>query len=543
MVVMRLLMGYATFRSWTRVNAAMWFFPLSIGVSIMAFPVNAQTTPAVGPHAALPNDFTIIDAVRQALALDPNIRIAEQTVRASQGAIMALQGDFDLTLSGGAGGEHTRYPLNPFDQLSLNAIESDLNILTFNNRIGKKLRSGTVLGLSTSVVRRDDRNNSSIGLPINATTVAFTLTMPLLSGRGAGAPAAFERAALIDAKATELMYRRTVETRVFATVDAYWSFVAAESRLVALQAAEKNAQNGLDRVRRLIEGKELAPAEIHQMMANVEQYRTQRIAGERDLFEAKQKLGMAMGLQAVQIAEISRPVTSLEQFAPERITASVSASKLISLALERRTDYLAAQKSEEASATLVAAAKKNLQPQLELGLSAGYAGIEERATLDNSSAILSRNQRGANARIQLTYLWPIEKTAGRGILIQREADRDQKGLLKDQLSRSIAIDIAIALDAIQKDAEELKCQFARERYFQTTVENEKKKFELGSSSVFNIITYEDHLASAVLDRIGAQQNLAKAVSRLRLETGTLIDASDGADSVSIDNLMTVPEAR
>jgi outer membrane protein TolC len=59
------------------------------------------------------------------------------------------------------------------------------------------------------------------------------------------------------------------------------------------------------------------------------------------------------------------------------------------------------------------------------------------------------------------------------------------------------------------------------RLFEQTVENERKKFRLGFSTLFAVIQAEESLTSALLGKIAGQRAFAVALARVRFETGAV----------------------
>jgi outer membrane protein TolC len=77
----------------------------------------------------------------------------------------------------------------------------------------------------------------------------------------------------------------------------------------------------------------------------------------------------------------------------------------------------------------------------------------------------------------------------------------------------------------------------------TTVENEERKFQLGMSTLFDVIQAEDQLTSALLSRISTQQRFAAARARLAFETGALVRDQDGRAVPDAAALAILPSPR
>ena len=78
------------------------------------------------------------------------------------------------------------------------------------------------------------------------------------------------------------------------------------------------------------------------------------------------------------------------------------------------------------------------------------------------------------------------------------------------------------------------------RFYRSALDNEKKRFQLGISTLLDLIQTEDSLTNALLNEISAQRKLSSVLARLRFETGTILSADQKKVSVSMEELTTIP---
>ena len=76
--------------------------------------------------------------------------------------------------------------------------------------------------------------------------------------------------------------------------------------------------------------------------------------------------------------------------------------------------------------------------------------------------------------------------------------------------------------------------------YNTAVAEEVSRLRLGLSTLTNAITIEDKRNSAQEDLIVQQSALAKAIVRLRNETGTLLRMDDGRGMLDMESIVTLP---
>ena len=76
--------------------------------------------------------------------------------------------------------------------------------------------------------------------------------------------------------------------------------------------------------------------------------------------------------------------------------------------------------------------------------------------------------------------------------------------------------------------------------YNTAVAEEVSRLRLGLSTLTNVITVEDKRNSAQEDLIAQQSALAKAIVRLRNETGTLLRLDDGRGMLDRESIISLP---
>ena len=75
------------------------------------------------------------------------------------------------------------------------------------------------------------------------------------------------------------------------------------------------------------------------------------------------------------------------------------------------------------------------------------------------------------------------------------------------------------------------------RLHQTIVQNEQRKFQLGVSTLFDVMQAEDGLTSAMLGEMPAARVTRVAMATLRFQTGTLLTADTRGPAVDVANLL------
>jgi outer membrane protein TolC len=163
----------------------------------------------------------------------------------------------------------------------------------------------------------------------------------------------------------------------------------------------------------LIAGNEKAKSEIQQADAYVAEAVGRRLAGEQAVFEARQALGVAMGLDRTGLryaplaAEPFPGPNGLEHVANNQ-------DRLIAAALELRADYRASIKAQESAQAMMDAARLDLLPQMNFQIKASYFGGDTDVSFEGFEHSFFGHQTGVSAVGQLQFDWPIENQVARG---------------------------------------------------------------------------------------------------------------------------------
>jgi outer membrane protein TolC len=485
------------------------------------------TATAGADEPGLPLD----EAVRATLRHSPEIRLAEQDAETARGTLLASGAPFDLNLTSSLTGarEHASDPAGA-DAIRKRVAQSLGLQRLFRNGISLRpdvtfTRSGfdTFPGSAT-------RNDASVGL---------TAALPLWRDRGGTASAAGERAARHDYAASRFTLRHTIAARVLAAVTAYWDYVSAEGRLAVFADSEKLAERTTDRTRVLVEADERTAADLTQVRANLASKRVTRLAAEQALTEAQQQLGLAIGLPAERIATLPRASTAFP--APGQPTGERAPAEPPAGAGARRDDLAAAEQAQRAADSVLAGVRSELRPRLDLSLTAGYNAAQTGLGFTDFFAPAWRDAARVDTSVQLAFQFPTANSRARGRLLQSASAAEQQRILTDDLRRRVASGVVVAAQALARAASGVRESELAVRLSEETVQAEARKFDLGVSTLFDVIQAEDSLTSARLGRIQSQRNYAVAIASLRFQSGVLVAGEPEQEArVPLEHLLTPP---
>jgi outer membrane protein len=217
---------------------------------------------------------------------------------------------------------------------------------------------------------------------------------------------------------------------------------------------------------------------------------------------------------------------------------SAALAALVRSALAHRADLAAAGRRTRSAEAQVQGARSALKPRLDLALSAGYAGLVTGQGVGSFVQPLYRNVPGLSASVGLQYELPVANTAARGQAVQAGAALREQQVSERDLARRVASGVVVAAEGLRRSALSLAEADEEVRLYATTLENERRKSQLGASTLLDVLTAADGLTGAMLNVVSSRQSYAVSVATLRYETGTL--AVGGPAGPAAGSLTTPP---
>ncbi|MBV9109003.1 MAG: TolC family protein [Gemmatimonadetes bacterium] len=467
--------------------------------------------------AAQQPGLTLQRAMDAAVERSGGVRLAREELAGAQGAARAAAGPFDATVTTFA--TSTRDNTLRWTGSGAQTVNPSRTLgVTYGVGVERTFRSGLVVSPEVKATRREfspdqqGRNNTA--------AVDLVLQMPLLRGAGGqiGAP---ERAARVAEDVARADVRQAVAQGALDAATAYWAYAAAAERLEVQRQAEARARRLVEQTRVLVAAQERAQADLNPLLAALATRQSARSGAEQDLVEARQTLGLAMGVAGEEIAALPAPATRLPSAATHEEAA---ADALVQQALARRADLVAARQAVRAQGMLADAAQAGLRPRLDVQLSVGYTGAVPGEAWSGLVTPFYRDLNTWSASLEVNWQAAIGNAAA-GTAAQSRALLRQGEVNAQELERRIRSGVAVAAQALRHGEEELARADEAVGLSRTSVDNEERKFQMGMSTLFDVIQAEDQLTSSLLSRIGAQERYADARARLAFETGALVPPS------------------
>jgi outer membrane protein len=491
----------------------------------------------VGPGLA------VIEAVRYTLLHHPALQSQQVQVQIVRGTRLVTSSAFDgifqtgLAQSLSAVAEGTQR--NSAGGVS--AVSDKFTQTTYSADYSELFRNGISIAPTYQATREISGFLGPGGL--NTSVVGLTLTLPLLRGRGHGAVAAQEDAAKEEVTAASLDLDQEIAQLTLNTVVSYWRLLAARRFLEVAIEAEERGKTYVDNTQALVDADRVPRNDLHEVTANLAQLSSQRVAAQSVVIDAGLQLASDMGLPA---KEMLREMPALSDEFPNssiQTPPSDNATALVDYlneALQRRADFLAANRRTREQSVLVVGAQNRLLPQLDLGLAGGYSQAQTGTNVAQLFSVPFSQGIGPNVSGSITLSFPFRNRAAIGGVMQAKGALKQAELNAETVARNIGQSVGVAVEGVRSAGLRVEQSMAAVREFQTSLAGARQKYALGFGSIVEILTIEDRLTTALNSQIQGQLDYAQALTQLRFSTGTLMDARQPVPQISADTFVTLP---
>lgn len=331
--------------------------------------------------------------------------------------------------------------------------------------------------------------------------------------------------------------KREAELLVEQVEGSYWDVVAAREALRIARLSLTRAKDLLELNRRKVEVGTLASIEITQAKAGVASQEENVIIAETDLLDAEDELRR---LLAIPESDPLWEKSILNSSTPDYREVQVDHEQALATALDSRSELASFRQQLRNSELSERVARRQVRHQLDLNVNYGPAG----ASLDTpeiidpmTMAVLFPAEKGELGEsisnifdgdvyswsTQLTYRVPLGNRAAKANYARAQLSREQSDAnLRDQ-EQTIHVEVRRAVRAVESgfkrvDAARVNTQLQREK-----LDAEQKKFQNGMSTSFEVLTFQNDLASAELAEVRARLDYQKSLAALERTKGTILE--------------------
>ncbi len=509
---------------------------LVVALGFSASPVAAQAQQAPSPAAQAPppsgSAKELPLSIKRAiiLALRNNLQVSIQRFNPSIQAtdVTAARAVFDPVARTELRFQDIVTPANARTRTFGRVLRTEDENVNFEASITQKLALGTEVGLIASNIRT--ANTFNLFESEYETDLMLTVKQPILKNFG---PTVNRQGIVIAQKTlaqSEKQFENDVSQIVAEVQRTYWDLVFAIEDLRVKKRSLQLAQDLLERNKIQVEVGTLAPIEIVQAEAAVAEREEDVITAEDAVKDAEDKLKKFLNLfeepdqREATIVPIDRP-----SFDPK----PVDLEKALGDALANRPDYARAKLEVEKAKINLLVARNQLLPTLDFVGEGGYSA--NQGNLGNSlDDIFDAENRHWALGVELSF--PMGNRQAKAEYTKRKLELWQARVRLKNLEQAILVqvpDIVRELDPdrlgvreavrqIETDVKRVRATRAARVLAERKLDAEEKKLEVGISTNFQVLEFQEDLAVAESNETRAIIDYNKSLINLERAKGTLL---------------------
>ena len=418
--------------------------------------------------------------------------------------------------------------------------------------------TGTSLSATFNNVRGSSSSPSNFFTPFVQSNFIFTANQQLLNGFGIYANEHYIMIAKVDKSIADQSLQQQVITSITAVGNAYWELVFARGNVDVAKEEIALADKTYSDNKKQVDVGTLAPLEIVQAEAQVATAQQALIVAQTTVLQDQLTLLnlIAKDPNSPVLRNVEIVPTDTADVAPPEVE-KIPLEDLIKEAVMKRPDVLQAGLVIKGDDVNVKATKNALLPILTLSgeyATEGLAGNNRPAAgcvpvppsttctpppqiFTGLATALNQEFTGAfpeyNAQISLTIPIRNRLAQANNVIANLNERSDQANY--QQIVNNAAIDVHNAQITLEQARITLAAAIKTRDLDQQTLDAEQKKYQVGASTLFNIVSDQNTLAAAESAEVRARVNLVegkvnfdRAMARtLEVYNITIADAKSG----------------
>jgi outer membrane protein len=448
-----------------------------------------------------------------ALAVERNLGIVVQRYTRVQNRLGIDQnlGIYDLLLNADALANNTNSPTLS----SIAASQSEEQDLDAS--LAQLLPTGGTFSLGWRN-SRSKSNSPVFSVPTSFNSgLTFAYSQPLLRNFGAAATERGLRIARTNSQLGGIEFQRQVILLTQQAINAYWALVNAREQLVVAQQSLQLARDLNERNRIQVQVGTMAPLEVTQSEASIATREEGIIQATSNIGDAEDTLRQLLNLPSGPLW--STPIIpTTEPNTDERVSANLD--EALGAAVSQRPELRNQTVLLEQARLDADYFRGQLKPSLNLNLSYGYSGVGTQYN-NAFNQVTGLDFRGWSAQLQFGY--PIQNRAARAQSAIANIDVDRSQTLYDQERQLIETEVRRALRGVDTALKAIDAARKAREFQEKNLDAEKKRYENGMSTSFQITQIQDQLTQARSSEVTATVNYRTALAEYYRATGRLLD--------------------
>jgi outer membrane protein TolC len=513
--------------------------------------------------------MTLREAIALALVNNKDIEVARDNVKIAEYDLLSTRGAYDPRFSSQTYYERLKTPATSFLSGASKVETSDF---TGTARVeGLTPMYGGAYHVDFSSVRQTSNSQFSVLNPQYPTALTFSYTQPLVRGLRFDLPRRQIQVAKKNLSLTDAQFRQRAIEVITNVQRSYWDLVFALRDLQIQRDSLNDSRTQLAHNRRMVAEGSLAPIDVVAAETQVANFEQAEFSALEDVNRAENNLkNMIAENQKAKLWNVSIiPTDQADLTLPQ-----VSLPDAMSAAMQNRQELRQSDLAREINLLDQKLYRDQTKPELDLVGSYGMVGnagtltsatnpftasndlVRTRvndlsvlaglqplppgttATIPSnlfggygqSLANLGSNQFN-NFRVGVSISLPLHNRTAEGQLGHSLVEGKRIATQREQLEQLIQVEVRNALQLLTTASARLRSAAIARSSAEQQYESEKRKLDVGQSTVFLLLERQTALATARGNELRAQTDLNKSIAELQRATGNSLAANNVSVSV------------
>lgn len=474
----------------------------------------------------------IEEAIRVAIERNLGIRAQQYSRQRAALDIQQAMGIYDFNLLAGLStGKDESPAASNLDGAEVTKTERDSAYVGGS----QLLPSGGLAGVNFGNGRFETNSRFSLLNPSYSSGLDLTLEQPLLRGFGRSATEYGIALARIGSDISREQFEARVVTIVQRVSNAYWNLVAARYALVVAEESLALAKELHENNRVRVEVGTLAPLELVQSEAGIATRQEEIIRARGVIGDAEDLLFFFLNVdQGEAWSRSIVPDTEARVAAPP-----VDLDESIRTALSERPE-IATQTLQVRSLELDQAFfRQEKRPRLDLKAAYGLSGLGGDVILrDSDGNVIGTAPGGWDDALDQVTGWdfpgwsvglelgiPVQNRSAKARAAVADLALEEGKLAMSELELQITTEVRAAVRGIETSRQQLESADVSRRLGEKNLEAERKKYENGLSTSFQILEVQEDLTSARYREVAALTGYRRALVGYHQAIGRLLQSA------------------
>ncbi len=422
---------------------------------------------------------------------------------------------FDPTVFGFANFQHATSPQSLTSLTGTNSLIS--NSRSFTLQYSQNWSTGTSATL-TFASSYFSYNSASYSLnPFTNGDVDLVVTQNLLNGFGKAVNARNIRVQKNNLKATDLQFKQQVITTVTAALNLYWDLVSFDQDLKAKQqevaTADQLLKNNQDQVRIGT----LAEIEVTRAQSQLYAARQDLVISETNRLQQETVLKNALSRVGVGTSDLADVhVIPVDTFTMPAKEEAMPINDLVADAVKNRVEIQQTDINLESDNIDLVGIKNSLKPTLQVFAEVTNNGLSGLGNVPGFSGgygtllgeIFRRNYPNYSAGLSLNI--PLRNRAAQSDYTTSLINIRQNELARQKQLNQVRVDVQNAVIGVQQARVRYDAAVEARKLSQATFDADKKKYDLGAGTPYQVVQDQRDLSSAESSEAQAMANYSHA---------------------------------